>query len=1365
MVRVGRDAVKPIVWLLAAGALALCLHCGEDANPFADEANARAVLLETSELSDADTVEIFATRSLVVGVLVPEQVESFTVTTQHNRLFDDTTIVSPDSRDYSFDISLFDTGTTTIAASTRRISGDVATVEWTVHAVSPLHQDDVTGDLDEDLLFSTPRVEDDVWYHWEYGDDNVLRRDTAHAPAWEVRERIGAVGSIPGRLFVSSDRACTTQVSPAVPFSIRIDDINGPEIICLNQESRDTIVTGAATFVFLAHVSDGGGVEQVTIDGGQIDPYVPLHYRSIYRGLDTAVSPLPVHVEARDLAGNTAERTFYIVHDSTVAGPQASQVIVDNVGDSALSPADTFLIIGRVRDYVHDTVLVAAHSSQGAVSDTLPVAMGGPEADFGLQVHLAEQVNGITICALDPSGHLLADTSVTVIRTGSSYVDSEPPEVLNVAVGTAPVASGNLIYLPDSSAVVTVQAFDASGIDSISINGEPMTARPGKPYEWTVTIGPIAYGTPTNEDLVVVDSEGNRRMYPFLVQKNRLPSLPPNWSWPPRFFAGTAYSIPFEVVDEEDNVVVSLEDEPAGMIVEPDSGLNRWVIRWTVMSDDTGSYLVTVNLADSLQTAPVQWAFRVLRDSTLLVRFENVADEIPRFLEVGRDTLDMQLQVAPGTGTPPFDWLSELTDRYQVLLDTSGSMRTCRLQWAPGAVDTGETHLAVSVADSYGDRDFLYRDITIVPRNADSCSLEWEVPTGTDTTGYGEIDMRAPAAPVPVTVRIIDSDHPYTESYVRTISSTGLMTTDTLDSAGTIVVVLDTVSDAIHDTLVVTVSDRTGAEAVVRVPVVYAFAMPAPSPSWTWPSRFVGGATYDIPFDVVADHAVTLGLSGAPGGLEAVATGDSEWAFRWTPAAADSGSFAATVTLNDGYQDTVMAWDFDVLPDSSRMLRFASGTAQVPGYAVYGEAIVCTLDVAAATGAPPLRYQVLRPALPPSLLDTVVDARSPAVLTWSPTALDSGTQHLLCVVSDSYGDADTLVRQIPVVPPNGAPVSLSFEYGAGVDTTAGGAVDRHSADAPDTIRFAITDDDHPLTEQYTVYITLGGLTSTEVLDAARSFEVTLDQTMRSGYDTLFVVVTDETGTSALAEIAVWYGLSFGGEGGAALEVDLGAGPADVVTVTQGDTDYVNTWQNQLSLLPFASNTFGGGAPPVLDTTGAFRAISFSRAAGSNLLSNMSRNTWAWLDSAFTLVVVARADSVAAETNYALVSACDSDAGYMAFGVVDGAAGVFSSAGQDKSTAAVQAGEWSVFTFSCDVGRQANTLGARVWVNGVPGGGVGMSESFVGYHTMAGAVLRLRADNGWEGDVARMLLYRGMLSDTERSQVESFLADAYGIPLP
>lgn len=1353
-------------WCALVCAAAL-ITCDDGQNPFADSSNARAHVLPASQLSEGDTVQMFTTYRLAVGVLVAELVDSFRVHADSSYRCADSVVRAPGSVDYVFELAFADTGLKTVSVTTYRSGGDLVVERTQVRVVSPLNQVDLQGNIDDELNFSTSPVGDSVWYHWCYGDGVRYPFDTLSAQVWQTRHRIAAVGALPGRLWVSLDHASTVCASPGDSFTVNLEDENGPEILCLNDVHDDTIRTGVGEFSFLVRVDDPGAVKYVSIDGRPASAVGEKTYRDYLTGLDSLGGPRRIIVDAADLQDNRSSDTFFVAYTAGSGGQTTRLEILD--ADSTRLRHIT--LMGVVYEYGLDSVRILAVSADGPVSDTPSVGVSVGSSQFSLGVDLEPGRNDIIVRVIDSRDSLLTTADVTVYYA-DQFVDTRAPVVQSVLLGGIPAREGAKTYVPDTSAQIVVQAYDfESGVRDVLLGGVRLEPVNGVAYQWSGLVASIPSGQALGVSVVVIDSADNKSTFSFLAQKNRVPAMPAGWVWPDRFFASVPASVSFVAVDDGDQVSVSLENAPAGMGVQKGAQPNEWSLTWTPTVQDTGLRSAWVVLSDSANEVRQLWQFRVLRDSTTLVQIATQPSSLPRWLEATRDSLVAQIALEKGTGTAPFTYTARLTDRNTTLLQWSGQDTAVTLRWLPIAGDTGVRHVEIMVTDAYGDRDVMHRDIEVVPANADPCSLVYWRPQGVDTTAGGELDMRTAPGPIVLRFAIDDSDHPYTERYVRSVNAGGYVSVDTVDSAMQFSVYLDTMSAVPHDTVVVRVSDRTGSTATVRVPVLYRYAKPRLAPSWQWPSRLIAGTTVALACTVVAPyHGVQVSISGSPAGI-AFDTTSAFNVFRLRSAlvAADSGIVNATVRIADAYNDTVIDWRFVVLADSGRLVSFASTSGIVAPYAEVGSVFPYTLATEPGSGVAPLRYRTWLDG-GRLLGDTLRPGREATAFTWTPLEAETGIQTLMMTVRDSLEDADTLVRTVRVVPRNSHACALTFALGATSDTTADGAIDLSSSGARDTVRFTIADADDPVTEHYDVYITRSGMTSSQRLDSSRAFELEIvSDGTRWGADSVEVVVIDATGTSAVVVLRLWYGSRLPTvAGGAHLALHAEAVAPQLQVVTQRDTQFVNVWRGNPAPFAFTSNTYGASTPPLFKSTAFPPHLQFTRAWRANLIAQLSRNVWSWVDSAFTVFVVARFDAVTPSTNYTLIGASDSQDsssnGYLSLGVCDGFAGVFTKGTNAKSTIAVQPGTWYVVCYTSVTGRVGGSLTTLVHVNGAAGGPVGASEQMNAYHTIVGASFRNAPVNCLEGDIAEIVMYRGALQDSDRRQIEYYLAGRHGITL-
>ncbi len=168
--------------VFCAGLLGICavaLFCGKDYDPFTDITNARAHVLSCTF---ADSIPVYTTGTLEIGVALRADVDSFTVSANHNRFWSDTTVAKPATASYMFSVSFYDTGMETLTVRTCRASGGTVSENVVVRGTLPLRQADLTGFFGDSLFLSTPRVVDrDVFYQWDFGGGRVVEstRDSA----------------------------------------------------------------------------------------------------------------------------------------------------------------------------------------------------------------------------------------------------------------------------------------------------------------------------------------------------------------------------------------------------------------------------------------------------------------------------------------------------------------------------------------------------------------------------------------------------------------------------------------------------------------------------------------------------------------------------------------------------------------------------------------------------------------------------------------------------------------------------------------------------------------------------------------------------------------------------------------------------------------------------------------------------------------------------------------------------------------------------------------------------------------------------------------------------------------------------------
>jgi len=792
----------------------LFLMCTNEYNPFEDTTNANMHII--FPVGGVDSVIIFSTFNVTLTSTVSELIDSFSIHAEKNRYWTDTTVVSVTSENYKFSVSLTDTGWSDFKVTTYRDDGDQTETILSLYTSSPLSQDDISTSIGAICTLSTDPVGDSIlYYNWSYGTDII---DTIQ---WEFHEYVTSFdmfGTHSGLLWVSD--STNTHSSPAVGFSLTISDNMGPVILCSDSIREDTVITGDPTFVFEVLVVDEGGVKSVDIDNTTYPPHPSSRYRSIFSDMtDYELSPISVEVSAVDNNDNVTDSTFYLLYDPNMPSTYSTSIDVSNILDTVITT--DYVILGTVKDYSSSIVNMTASINSGVPTDTQEVDIVDFLGEWALGVTLDTDFNTVKIIALDTLGNNLAEETVNIFHNPDAE-DVKLPVITDVKVNGAVAVANRENYIRDSVAEVSFIAFDESGISSALVNGSSVSAESGE-YTWRAEVSPVSHSEAVLVSIVITDESDNSSKYEFLVRRNFMPSMADSWEWPPYFIAGEQYDISLDISDDDDDSV-RIVDAPAGMSLEKRSGPSNWAILWNPDSEDTGTYRVKVILDDGFQDTSLIWDFDVIKDPSLLVSFETSEDDFPRFLEVGKTFLDT-LKVKAGTGKPPYRYIASFTNSDEILLDTViEDTSPVLLRWIPEALDTGNQHLMVMVIDDYGDSDVLYRDIEVVPKNSDPCSLQVHLPKGVDTTQDGEIDLRGADRPVVITFNILDDDHPYTEDHTISIDAPGEVSFGD-DSLTCDITIFPTV-DKQRDTISITVSDRTGSVSYLRIPVLYIIDSP-----------------------------------------------------------------------------------------------------------------------------------------------------------------------------------------------------------------------------------------------------------------------------------------------------------------------------------------------------------------------------------------------------------------------------------------------------------------------------------------------------------------------------------------------------------
>jgi hypothetical protein len=784
---------------------AVALFCGKDYDPFTDITNARAHVLSWS-LAGKDSVPVYTTGTLEIGVALREKVDSFTIGATHNRFWPDTTVRAPTGEPYTFSVSFYDTGMETVSVMTHRVTNGTVTENIVIRSTLPLRQADVSGFFGDTLFLSTPPVSDkDVSYQWEFGPGRSVEstRDSASA----VLESGIAAGTATLRVTDLSGG----HASPCRPFSYTLNDTSHPVILCVNDSLRgDTLVTRDSVLAFKASIVNyrDQAADSCWVTGSAFDiSYTQSHlYIKLFKDIATYTrqnGPLVITVGA---IGNkqipvTTRKTFWAVYDR--AGVSGSDAVIDFVvplKDSSSTAVHKCIVFGTAEDFRGDSMAlrVTVNDSQYPT----PCIIAGGSGTWEWPVVLDSNVNSITVTAfgVGPGNQQLTSHRVKVVYD-SSLQDRVKPVIWGILADGKPAGG---LFTPQANVALQVIAFDeGSGMQSLTING--LAAAPDSSgYSWRQTIGPLVHSLAGNIVTVsAIDRDLNEKDTAVTIFRNTPPTLDSGFAFPATLYIGNNYSFRIPCKDADgDPVSIVKTSSPAGMAVSSDG-----FVSWSPGVADAGLDTMIFQLYDGYQTAgPFSWTFASIDTlkPVVAVRFTTRENAFPALVQAGVDTLDVRLLTNNTNSAIRLLYSAAFTDRPQVLFSNDTSPL---LIWAPGAADTGYRKLRVTVGNGSTVFDTINPAFRVVPRNHFPCSLSYTF-TG-DTTPTGELDLFSHASPETLFFAIHDSDDLSTEKYTVVISRNAVRSVAVVNKKD-FTVVLRPDSASVLDTLLVSVSDMTG---------------------------------------------------------------------------------------------------------------------------------------------------------------------------------------------------------------------------------------------------------------------------------------------------------------------------------------------------------------------------------------------------------------------------------------------------------------------------------------------------------------------------------------------------------------------------
>lgn len=353
-------------FFLLAGVVFFWIFCSEY-NPFDDPSNVDMVIIGQKSSIHADSIiAIFTTESLTVAAQVKENIDSFTITAEGNRYWEDTSIAAPVSAgEYTFRFSYPDTGDIKITLNTYRDNGDVIPKEFSLSVGSPLAQNDIIVEGGTLFTLSTPSVGgNDVVYNWQFqkqGGQQLIISYPYSSYDVQIDEPLSEET---GFLWVEDSLG---NQSPEVTFNYYFVDTTGPVIFCTNEGVvGDTVITGSRSFTFKIECHDIGGVGGALINSSPFDDSSTTSsnvsykvYYKIFHNMDTVSTSITANIQAWDKDNNINTKTYYIKYDEN--GPLEIIVIKFPPSSPYKTAIDTYNVIAAISNPLDESVVVGVN--------------------------------------------------------------------------------------------------------------------------------------------------------------------------------------------------------------------------------------------------------------------------------------------------------------------------------------------------------------------------------------------------------------------------------------------------------------------------------------------------------------------------------------------------------------------------------------------------------------------------------------------------------------------------------------------------------------------------------------------------------------------------------------------------------------------------------------------------------------------------------------------------------------------------------------------------------------------------------------------------------------------------------------------
>ncbi len=471
--------------------------------------------------------------------------------------------------------------------------------------------------------------------------------------------------------------------------------------------------------------------------------------------------------------------------------------------------------------------------------------------------------------------------------------------------------------------------------------------------------------------------------------------------------------------------------------------------------------------------------------------------------------------------------------------------------------------------------------------------------------------------------------------------------------------------------------------------------------------------------------------------------------FTWKPTRQHTGFDTLAIIIYDKNEySEKFTYAFNVYDPTAANASIRIAKQQnVPSFLIANrDTLILQTQMGEPSGIPPYTYQsrIL------TRTKTFEYFSKDGLTIWPPSLNDTGTCQIRLIVTDILRHSDTLTTQFTVIPPNVDSADLILKSIINATITDSTSMKLDVNDSNCFLNFEIRDTDHPLTEKY--YITTAVNNSmTSFTQSEKQFQVTVNASILNN-DTVTVTLKDSTrqypdtlrfiiesvveNPQLISGLARWYL------------------PDNLISIF-----FTNTWKDYFSS---SNDLYGNGTiSSVQNRLNGYPVIRLSSAYFSNTQGGN------WMDSQFSIYIVARYDSIPGNSNQALISNfTPTNPNTYSFGLSQsGEVVAFTSSGGPGSNATVktalytQKQNWYVFSFT-SIGPNLNQ---SITIN------TGLNYSFskiTTTDTPNRSSMTIGTNNTpvnrWTGEIAEIIQYNRDLSTMESKKVISYLMKKYGL---